>query len=38
MELEDIRLDDETFQDLATSCNLEQHWRPQVPLYTYFLV
>lgn len=30
MELDDIRLDDETFRDLTRSCNLEQHWRPQV--------
>ena len=31
MELEDIRLDDETFRDLlAGSANLERHWRPQV--------
>jgi hypothetical protein len=32
MELEDIRLDDETFREITRSCNLEQHWRPQVRL------
>ena len=30
MELEDIRLDDDTFRDLTSSGALEQHWRPQV--------
>lgn len=31
MELEDIRLDDDTFRELTSSGALEQHWRPQVP-------
>ena len=29
MELDDIRLDDNVFQELMYSCDLEPHWRPQ---------